>query len=647
MDADRMQPDEADFLDPELVQQFSELQETPAPDTWKRVTSSNTPSAWFLSPRFGLQVAATVALVAGFVALVVTGPTTDVVQTGNGAPPASERVEDGESPVNNQSRPLETVNANGATVADVRLVDGTRLRLSVPERFGTGLGYSEPDDGGPVAISGDAIAIEIRYGTCANEGAMVMNIQGSAISQVAGVVEVCRADELLVMTATVGDELTADELDRFDLRPIAVSGAYQAALSRIWPDSANCGNCAPWGPMVFLEANTVVNRTGPTSVTAVDMDSLVEVWSTNTGGFDTYLHGGPGGVYLEVTGGPFLKLDPASGQQQWALERDPEERDLAIAVTRSGAALIQSSFTTEGSERPPMLRRIDLDAGGEIWSAIGADGTSWHPSRPVEIDGMAVMVAFAENASPDGSAGTASTVWSFDLASGEVAWTNDLVTPDDRFQPDLLSVLDTAGGPVLVIRTADGIARLDPTSGALAWAIQVAGATVDGTDVAAEGQLGISLATASGQVIVDPVDGELLTPVDAASVSACLPTRPPEVPFVPPAAWPKTPSSDDFVWFGTDDLWTVIDREGHTPRKSVWWSANFPGGAIEERPELSVTYERLDSDDPPILVPAPGTNGLDASGDFMINGLEPDEIGCWLVTASYKGHSLSYVYEVG
>jgi hypothetical protein len=32
-------------------------------------------------------------------------------------------------------------------------------------------------------------------------------------------------------------------------------------------------------------------------------------------------------------------------------------------------------------------------------------------------------------------------------------------------------------------------------------------------------------------------------------------------------------------------------------------------------------------------------------GSFMIVGFDPNSPGCWEVTASYKGTTLSYVYE--
>lgn len=134
---------------------------------------------------------------------------------------------------------------------------------------------------------------------------------------------------------------------------------------------------------------------------------------------------------------------------------------------------------------------------------------------------------------------------------------------------------------------------------------------------------------------------------DEAPTPVCIVT-------VPPAERPQelpTTSEDGAPppgagWVGTADLWTALPYDGtHAPRKSVWWSEHFPGGSVEERPEIGVTWERLDREAPVIVAEKPGTNAHTGdSGWAMINGLDPASPGCWKVTAEYKGHRLSYVY---
>lgn len=153
-------------------------------------------------------------------------------------------------------------------------------------------------------------------------------------------------------------------------------------------------------------------------------------------------------------------------------------------------------------------------------------------------------------------------------------------------------------------------------------------------------------------------DGDLLAALESQdgvtavrsrpAAGSCDVTVPPNPGLIPPDTHPSTPG-EDMVWYGSEDLWTVLATDGsHVPRKSVWWSANFPGGSVEERPDITVTYERLDGPlATPIAIGGPGTNAhTGAHGWFMIAGIEPDEPGCWRATAHYKGATLSYTYQV-
>lgn len=125
----------------------------------------------------------------------------------------------------------------------------------------------------------------------------------------------------------------------------------------------------------------------------------------------------------------------------------------------------------------------------------------------------------------------------------------------------------------------------------------------------------------------------------------CPVTRPPKPGLTVPDGWPARPPSG--LWYGTVDLWTVLPSDGSSPapRKSVWWSANFRGGSDEPRPDIAVTWQRLDKPADPVRT----TSGTNASipdvGSFMIAGIDPPSAGCWRVTASYRGASLSYVYR--
>lgn len=117
--------------------------------------------------------------------------------------------------------------------------------------------------------------------------------------------------------------------------------------------------------------------------------------------------------------------------------------------------------------------------------------------------------------------------------------------------------------------------------------------------------------------------------------------------FVPPERWPAEPAEPGSEWYGTADLWTVLALDGsYTPRKSVWWSANYTDPGADPFPEIEVVWHRLDTETEDITNDGLGTNGSTADdGLFIIAGLDPNRSGCWKVTATYGDASLSYVYE--
>lgn len=118
--------------------------------------------------------------------------------------------------------------------------------------------------------------------------------------------------------------------------------------------------------------------------------------------------------------------------------------------------------------------------------------------------------------------------------------------------------------------------------------------------------------------------------------------------FPVPDPWPQEYPHEGMVRYGSNELWTALSVDGdHPPRKSVWWSVNFPGGVAEGEPEVWVTWTRLDIDTSVVLENGgKATNAYTPEeGWFMTAGFDPDRPGCWGVEATYKGASLSYVYE--
>ncbi|MEX0864447.1 MAG: hypothetical protein WD269_06175 [Acidimicrobiia bacterium] len=136
------------------------------------------------------------------------------------------------------------------------------------------------------------------------------------------------------------------------------------------------------------------------------------------------------------------------------------------------------------------------------------------------------------------------------------------------------------------------------------------------------------------------------TEVPGGGGQVCVVTRAGVPELTPPDPYNPDPSSEGSHWYGTPDLWTVLRSDGsYTPRKSVWWSAASQGGAAEPDPDLEVTWRRL-FENPLVIEGEPATNAFTPEdGSFMIAGFDPPLPGCWEVTATYKGSTLSYVYE--
>ena len=159
----------------------------------------------------------------------------------------------------------------------------------------------------------------------------------------------------------------------------------------------------------------------------------------------------------------------------------------------------------------------------------------------------------------------------------------------------------------------------------------------------ATGRLGIGLLAATLAVVVT----SCTTSSDDGYIDGqCMPTIPSEE-FIPPDPYLPSRAEDGMAWHGTKDLWTVLMLDGdHSPRKSVWWSKRYTDSGLDPSPGIMVVWKRLDTDADDISNDSIGTNGSTTDdGLFMIGGIDPDKAGCWRVTATYEGASLSYVYE--
>ena len=147
----------------------------------------------------------------------------------------------------------------------------------------------------------------------------------------------------------------------------------------------------------------------------------------------------------------------------------------------------------------------------------------------------------------------------------------------------------------------------------------------------------------------------------SAEQNACPVTVPPQPGFVPPEPYPPEPPLDQ-VWYGSSELWTLLDRNGAVWRellvgevahavgdKTAWFSENFStvnGEDFSGNADITIRAVRLDRSARTVVQ----TGGVPSFNrgikNFMLVGLGLPEPGCWEVTGTYKGAELTYVLEV-
>jgi len=97
------------------------------------------------------------------------------------------------------------------------------------------------------------------------------------------------------------------------------------------------------------------------------------------------------------------------------------------------------------------------------------------------------------------------------------------------------------------------------------------------------------------------------------------------------------------------EVWSAGDfprsSGGPIPQKTFWFSVHFLGGSKESTPAIGVTGTRLDRPGP-FRFGDPGTNAGADFGSAMLVGVDFPTVGCWQLTARYRGFELSYVVQI-
>lgn len=133
----------------------------------------------------------------------------------------------------------------------------------------------------------------------------------------------------------------------------------------------------------------------------------------------------------------------------------------------------------------------------------------------------------------------------------------------------------------------------------------------------------------------------------------CPVTVPGVIAFTPLAEAPEGPPSVyDKVWYGTPDLWTMINPEGEVSRRwlegdrTFWWSQNY---SPESPGEMTLTAEQINGSAPTVQESAAAGSGFNPftlqptheSVTMVVIALPGP--GCWELAAEYQGANLSYV----
>ena len=138
---------------------------------------------------------------------------------------------------------------------------------------------------------------------------------------------------------------------------------------------------------------------------------------------------------------------------------------------------------------------------------------------------------------------------------------------------------------------------------------------------------------------------------------SCPITKPPAHPFVPPAPYSAKLSSRCF-WFGTEKLWTFLHTDGtwsglphYTPddptfrQKLFFWHKGFDWRS-EPQPALTITGRRLDGPAPPLASDQANAGWQRRDQAFIVTAINIPTLGCWEITAHYKGEELTFVVRV-
>ena len=407
-----------------------------------------------------------------------------------------------------------------AAIFDLKLPSGSRLRVSAPAGFADDLVLASVDENltEVTMIGPGATTIVTRFDFCGAQAGLSRNAEGSDVARTETGAVFCRPDERLSSTVTTDIELSDRDLEQFDIRPINVGPDRSRDGSGSASALFGCPGCG-LGPTAFVRNGVVINRTGLTSITAVDEVFLDELWRIDFDGFDVRLYTDPTHVYVDVSGGPFVKLDPGTGSELWRIDRLPGEIATGLGGDPvSSVRLLASAFPGEGSSAAPILRSVDAGSGQVDWIAEGRPEAQWQQGPPALIGDIAVLVDVLDPKNGNRGTRPGGTARAYSMDDGRLMWSSDLDAPPGAFSSSAtataISALDTS---YLLVQTANNLVyRLDPETGETLWRNTITNPTIIGVTALADGSSAIKITSSSGTEVLDPTTGERLADASSA-----------------------------------------------------------------------------------------------------------------------------------
>jgi hypothetical protein len=191
-----------------------------------------------------------------------------------------------------------------------------------------------------------------------------------------------------------------------------------------------------------------------------------------------------------------------------------------------------------------------------------------------------------------------------------------------------------------------------------------AGGTIAATTITAGLVAGLMASACAGIAARDDIATQGSTggsnPASSAGGNIC-PVTVPDPEFVPPEPYPREPPFEQ-GWYGTSQLWTLLDSNGAVWRglpvgtgphaigdKTLWFSEHFSTAEGEDfsgNADITLTAVRLDGS-ARTVVQGGGVPSFNRDiKNFLLVPLGLPKPGCWEVTASYRTSELTYVLEV-